>query len=411
MSERLGGSRELLRHREFRLLFIGQGVSVLGNRMVDVALAFAVLEIGGSASDVGLVLAAGVVPAVLTVLAGGVVGDRTSRRLVMLTADVVRTVSQALMAALLITGTAEIWMLAVLAGVSGTGTGFFSPALTGVLPEIVAPDELQPANALRSTVISGSEILGPAIAGVIVAAVGAGWAIAVDAATFAVSVVCIWSLRLPERVMPEPQSFLTDLRDGWATFRSMRWVWSFVLYFAIANVFWGAWTALGPVAADRDLGGAAVWGTVLAAMGVGALVGSVYATRVRPARPLLVVAVCEGLFGLPVLFLAAAVPVPVLAASAFVSGVGLMVGMSVWESTLQRYVPPESLSRVASYDWFGSYAFLPLGLALWGSLAGAIGLYTTLWIAAGAFGLSAAILMTLPEVWRFRASRAEAPVP
>jgi MFS family permease len=411
MSAPLGGSLDLLRHRDFRLLFIGQGVSVLGNRMENVALAFGVLEIGGSASDVGLVLAAGVVPAVLTVLAGGVVGDRTSRRLVMLTADIARTASQALTAVLLITGSAEIWMLALLAGVNGAGTGFFSPALTGVLPEIVAPEQLQPANALRSTANSASEILGPAIAGVLVAAVGAGWAIATDAATFAVSVVCLWMLRLPEREIAERQPFLTDLREGWTTFRSMRWVWTFVVYFAIANVFWGAWTALGPVVADRDLGGAAVWGTVLAMMGVGALAGSIYATRVRPRRPLVVVAICEGLFGLPVLFLAAATPVPVLALSAFLAGVGLMVGMSVWESTLQRYVPAEALSRVASYDWFGSYAFVPLGFVLWGSLAGAIGLYTSLWIAAGAFGLCAAVLLTLPEVWRFRASRAETPVP
>jgi MFS family permease len=410
MTPHLGGSLELLRVRDFRLLFVGQGVSGLGDRMRDVALAFAVLELGGSASDVGLVLAAAWLPTVATVLAGGVVADRTSRRTVMLTSDVVRTASQATMAALLITGGAELWMLAVLGGIGGAGTGFFGPALTGVLPEIVPPEQLQPANALRSTVMSGSEILGPAIAGVLVAAVGAGWAIAVDAGTFAVSVVCLWMLRLPAREFPERASFLADLRDGWATFRSMRWVWSFVVYFAVANIFWCAWTALGPVVADRDLGGAAVWGAVLAVFGVGALVGSVFATRARPARPLLVVAVCEGLFGFPLAFLAGPAPVVLLAAAAFVSGVGMMLGMSVWESTLQRYVPAATLSRVSSYDWFGSYAFYPFGLALWGSLAGAIGLHASLWIASGLFAVAVAVLMAVPEVWRFRASRAGAPV-
>jgi hypothetical protein len=165
------------------------------------------------------------------------------------------------------------------------------------------------------------------------------------------------------------------------------------------------------VVADRDLGGAAVWGTVLAVFGIGALVGSVFATRIRPDRPLLVVAVCEGLFGVPLVFLASAAPAAALAVGAFVSGVGMMVGMSVWESTLQRYVPSETLSRVVSYEWFGSMAFYPLGLAMWGSVAGAIGLYTALWIAAGMFAVSAAVLMTLPEVWRFRGSRMETPVP
>jgi MFS family permease len=405
---RLGENLAVLRRRDFRLLFLGQGVSVLGDRMVAVALAFAVIELGGSASEVGLVLAAGWVPLVATVLAAGVVADRTSRRGVMLAADLARLASQGTMAALVITDAGEIWMLAVLAGITGAGTGFFSPAATGLLPEVVSTDELQPANALRSTAVSASEIAGPALAGVIVAVAGAGWAIAVDAATFAASAVCLALLRPPTRELPERASFLSDLRDGWVAFRSRRWVWSFVAYFAIGNLFWGAWSALGPVVAHRDLGGAAVWGAILAAMGVGALAGSVLATRARPPRPLVLVASMEGLFGLPLGFLAAGAPPPVLAVGAFLSGIGLMLGMSVWESTLQRHVPQESLSRVSSYDWFGSYAFYPLGLALWGSVAGAIGIHTSLWIAFGLFALGVASLLALPDTRQFSAARAEA---
>jgi MFS family permease len=183
--------RDVLHIREFRLLFAGHGVSVFGDRMVVVALAFAVLELGGSASEVGLVLAASWVPAVASVLVGGVVADRISRRTVMVAADAVRVGSQGAMAALLITGSAEIWMLAALAGVTGAATGFFGPAATGLLPDVVPADGLQPANALRSTAASVSEILGPVAAGLIVAAAGAGWAIAADALTFAVSGVCL----------------------------------------------------------------------------------------------------------------------------------------------------------------------------------------------------------------------------
>jgi MFS family permease len=406
----LGDSASVLRLRDFRLLFAGQGVSVLGDRMVAVALAFAVLELGGSASDVGLVLAASWAPLVVTVLAGGVVADRTSRRAVMVAADLVRIATQGTMAVLLITGAAEIWMLAALAGITGAATGFFNPASTGLLPEVVPADHLQPANALRGTAVSGSEILGPLLAGVLVAAVGAGWAIAVDAATFAISAACLTMLRPPRRDLPQRSSFVRELRDGWTAFRSRRWVWTFVAYFSVSNLLWGAWSSLGPVVADRDLGGAAVWGTVLGAVGVGALVGSLMATRARPRRPLLFVAAIEGLFALPLAFLAAGAPAPLLAVGAFLSGLGMMLGMAVWESTLQRHIPAESLSRVASYDWFGSYAFYPLGLAMWGSIAGAIGIQEALWLAFGLFGAAALLLLLVPDTRRFAAPKATAGV-
>jgi MFS family permease len=168
-------------------------------------------------------------------------------------------------------------------------------------------------------------------------------------------------------------------------------------------LFWGAWSALGPVVAERDLGGASAWGTVLAAVGVGALVGSLVATQVNPRRPLVFVALMEGLFAVPLGVLAAGPPLAVLAFGAFLCGVGLMLGMSVWESTLQRHIPGESLSRVSSYDWFGSFVFVPLGLAMWGPLAGVIGISAALWLAFGLFMAFVVGLLTLPEIWRLPA--------
>ena len=218
---------------------------MLGDRMAIVALAFAVLEIGGSASDVGLVLSAGAFPLVATVLAGGVVADRASRRTVMVTADLVRVASQGAMAALLIAGVAEVWMLALVAGVTGAATGFFSPASTGLLPEVVLVEQLQPANGLRASAVSTGEILGPTLGGVLVAAAGAGWAIAIDALTFALSAACLAMLRVPTRLPAQRSSFAADLREGWVAFRSRRWVWSFVAYFAIVNLLWGAWRGSG----------------------------------------------------------------------------------------------------------------------------------------------------------------------
>lgn len=373
--------------------------------MVGVALAFAVLEVGGSPSDVGLVLAAGVLPLVATVLVGGVVADRASRRAVMVVADLARVASQAAMGALLVTGAAEIWSLALLACVTGVATGFFSPATIGLLPAIVSPDELQPANALRSSAISAGEILGPIAAGVLVAVVGAGWAITADAVTFAVSAACLVMLRLPHHVASESSPFLADLREGWFTFRSRRWVWSVVAYFTMGNIVWSAWLVLGPVVSERDLGGAAAWGTTLSAAGVGALTGGLLATQVDPRRPLVFVALTDGLFAIPLACLAASASVPLLAFGALLSGAGMTLGISVWESTLQRHIPAGSLSRVSSYDWFGSLVFAPLGLAIWAPVAALIGTDTALWVAFGLAAISSAALLAVPDIRQLPGAR------
>jgi MFS family permease len=245
----------------------------------------------------------------------------------------------------------------------------------------------------------------------LVATAGAGWAIAADAATFAVSAPCLVLLRVPTRVAAGTRSFVADLRDGWVAFRSRRWVWTVVAYVAIGNILWGAWNGLGPVVADRDLGGAAAWSIVLAAAGVGALAGSLLATQVDPRRPLLFVALTDGLFALPLAFLAAAPPVALLACGALLAGAGMMLGMSVWESTLQRHIPGESLSRVSSYDWFGSLVFAPLGLVIWAPVGAAIGISVSLRLA---FGLSVAAILALlavPDVRHLPAAPAPAPAP
>lgn len=394
----------VLRQREFRLLFWGQAVSVLGDRMVAVALAFAVLEVGGSASAVGLVLASGALPLVGCLLIGGVVADRTSRRAVMVAADLVRVASQGTMAALLVMGVAEVWTLALLAGMTGAATGFFTPASTGLLPAIVPSERLQQANGLRGTAMSTGEILGPVAAGVLVAAAGPGWAIAADAGTFAVSAGFLLRLRLPARAERQPASFVAELRDGWLAFRSRTWVWAVVASLAAGNMLWGAWSALGPVVADRELGGAAAWGAVLAAIGVGLLVGSLLATGARPRRPLVVVAIGGAVFFLPLAFLAAGAPVSLLVAAAFLSGAALALTNSLWESTIQRHIPSESLSRVSAYDWFGSLAFYPVGLAIWGPLAAAIGIGAALWIAFGLAMATTFALLAVPDVRRLPAS-------
>ena len=392
---RLPASLEVLRERDYRLLFCGQAVSLLGDGMVNVALAFAVLGLGGSASDVGLVFAARMAPLVACLLAGGVVADRVSRRTVMVLADVVRLAAQGTMAALLVAGAAELWMLGALAGLTGAATGFFNPASTGLLPAVVSAERLQQANALRGLAMACGEIAGPVIAGVLVATAGAGWALGVDALTFAASAAFLVRLRVPARAVRTTRSFFGDLRDGWDAFRSRTWVWTFVASAAAGNMLFASWNVLGPVVADRELGGAATWGLIVGALGAGSLVGGFIALHARPARPLLVATIGVSIFALPLVALALGLPAPAIAAVTFLSGAGLMLSNTVWESTLQRHIPAESLSRVSAYDWFGSMAFQPLGFALWGPLAGAIGVDVALWLA---FALQVASVLALLAV-------------
>src|SRR4051794_19848630 len=276
---------------------------MVGDRMVGIALAFAVLELGGGATEVGIVMACRTLPLLATLLIGGVVADRVSRRTVMVASDLARVITQGLIAGLLIAGVAQIWQLAVLAGLTGAAGGFFNPAVAGVMPQIVPRGQLLEANGLRATAMSAGEIAGPVIAGVLIAGVGPGWALAIDAASFAASALLLLGLRLPPLRERAAASFLADLREGWGLFTSLTWVWAFVLAAGLGNLIWGAWAVLGPVVAERSLGGAAAWGIVLGAMGVGALAGGVIAIRARPGRPLVAAGVAYSLFLFPLAFL------------------------------------------------------------------------------------------------------------
>jgi MFS family permease len=395
---RLPDSLAVLRVREFRLLFAAQAVSVVGDRLVPVALAFAVLRLGGTPTQVGLVMASRTVTLVAALLVGGVVADRVPRRRVMIAAELSRLVTQGVLAVLLIGGAASIGAVALLAGLTGAATGFFNPASTGLLPMVVEPDDLQPANGLRSTAMAGGEIVGPLIGGLLVAAAGPGWAFAVDAVSFGASAVLLARLRLPRETAREASSFLADMRAGWGTFRSLRWLWAFVASAALGNLLWGAWSVLGPVIAERHLGGAAVWGSILAAMGVGTLVGAVLAIRLRPRRPLVLATVAAAGLVAPLAGLAAGATAGLIAAGALVAGCGMMLGNAIFESTLQREVPPAALSRVSAYDWFGSLAFQPLGLAIWGPLSAVLGVSASLWLAAGLMAASLVAVLAVPDV-------------
>jgi MFS family permease len=271
----------------------------------------------------------------------------------------------------------------LLAGVLGAGQAFFNPAMTGLLPDMVSRERLQQANALRGIANSAGSVLGPSVAGVIVALGGVGWAIAIDAATYAVSAACLGRLAIPPRPSSDASSLLAQLALGWQEFRIRTWLWLIVAQFATFNALcFGPFMVLGAVVAHDQLGGAGAWGAILAALGVGSVLGGLATIRLRPRRPLVIAEVGVALFAAPVALLALPAPTALIAVAAGIAGIGLSVFGTLWETALQHHVPADVLSRVSSYDWFGSLAFVPLGYLIAGPVAGLIGVRALLFIAA-----------------------------
>jgi MFS family permease len=400
----VAGRLGALEEREFRLLWLGQATSALGSSLVPVALAFAVLDLTGSASALGLVLATAFASRVVFLLLGGVVADRLPRQSVMLGADLVRTGSQALVAALLVTGQARLWQLVVLFALFGAGDAFFSPASTGLVPETVRAERLQQANALMSLSRSVAFVGGPTIAGLLVVGIGAGWVFAIDAATFAVSSISLGLLSLPRAASRARRaSLLADLRGGWLEVRSRTWVWMTVVRFSISNLAVAPLLVLGPFVAQESLGGATAWGLIGTAAGIGAVLGDAAALRLRSRRPLFAGALAVSLWALEPALLARPFPTAVIAVAAAVGFGASGFSNALWFTALQQRIPREALSRVSSYDWLGSIAFQSAGFALAGPLSAAIGVSATL-LAAAALQATACIAVALtPGVRGFRA--------
>lgn len=396
---------QVLREPDYRRLFLGRTTSLIGDGMSPVAIAFAVLDLTGSATDLGLVLAAHSVALIALILVGGVVGDRVSPRVAMLGADLTRTVSMAIVATLLLTGAAEIWQLALLYAIDGAATAFFNPASNAIVPQIVPGRRLQEANALLSISRYAGKVGGPALAGVLLALGSPGTALAVDAATFAVSAACLLGVRAPRlREAGAGDAFLSELRHGWREFSSRSWMVAVIVSAAISNaIFFPLWLVLGPTVANDSLGGSSAWALIAALWGLGGLLGAMLALSVRPRHPLLVGESFIVLIGVPMLLLAIPAQTGVIAAGALVTGAAVGLGEVLYETVSAQHIPPESLSRVLAYDWFGSLALEPLGLALIGPLAAGVGISTALLLGGVAVTLCQASILLVPSLRRLEA--------
>lgn len=367
-----------LRERNFALYFIGQTTSGIGSGMAPVAITFAVLD-RGTTTDVGLVSAAGMLPLVVFLLIGGVFADRFSRRVVMLGSDLVRTAAEIALGIWILCTPPPLWGFMALAAVVGFGSAFFSPASTGLVPSVISPGNLQQANALNTLSASMSGIIGPAAAGVIVAAANPGWAVLIDGMTYLVSVASLWLIKIEWSGTLTTTSMWHELREGWSEFWSRTWLWVIVVEFSVVNILiFAPMMVMGPGIAKQSLGGAAVWGLVLAVEGAGAVTGGVLMLRWKPRRPLLVATASTLVWVWPLIGLATLAPVWVIASGAFAGGSMMSIFGTIWNTTMQREIPSEILSRVSAYDWFGSLVFLPVGLALVGPVQHALGTRTSI---------------------------------
>ena len=392
-----------LGEREFRLLFLGRAVSLFGSALAPVALAFAVLDLTGSPSDLGLVIAAGFVPQIFFILVGGIWADRLPRHYVMVVSDLVAGGAQAAIAALVLTGVAEIWHLVVLQVIRGVATSFFYPAAQGIVPQTVSTRLLQEANALLRLTRNGTQIGGVAAGGILVAVIGSGWALAFDAATYFVGAAFLLALRLPRDLTMPERHFVRELREGWDAFRSRAWLWGIVLQFAFVNAAGvGAWAVLGPIVADDDLGGAAAWGFILAAQAAGFIVGGVFTLRYRPDRLLFVATLAMFPMALPIVLLAVPAPAVLIALAAFAAGFGMEIFGVFWDVAMQQQISPDQLSRVYSYDALGSFVFIPLGAAVAGPAAESVGVTETLAGAAAIIVAATALVLLIDEVRNLR---------
>jgi MFS family permease len=366
----------------FRLLFWGQALSVVGDRITPVAIAFAVLGLG-SATDLGIVMAAGGLPFALFALVGGVVSDRVGRREVMLASDVARSVCQTLVAALLLTGTAEVWMLVVLSFIYGISAALFMPALVGLIPQTVTSERLQEANALLAMTRSVANVGGPVVAGVLIAVAGSGEAIAVDAATFVASALCLVRLHplapAAQAAAAGAESFLDGLRAGWREVRSRAWLsWGLVAISAYHVFVLPAVVVLGPALAERDLDGASSWAAIIACFGVGSILGNVLAMRLPLRRPVLMAAAALVGASTQAGIIGSGLGTVGIAGLEAIAGVCAALFFTLWDLSIQEQVAPQSVSRVSAYDFTVSMGLQPLGLAVCGPIAAAIGLHATL---------------------------------
>lgn len=391
----------VLSFRDFRLLWLSQTASVLGDALVLVAVGLFVTRLTGNPSDVGLVLTAYAAPLVLLLLLGGVVADRLPRQAVMVASDVIRGILHGVLAVLILTGAVRIWHMVVIGLLFGAAEAFFRPAYTGLVPQTVPEDRIQSAQALGGLSREVATFVSPALATALVLGVGGAAAFGLDALTFAVSAALVFRVHARARgAAGERSTMLAELREGWQAVRSRAWIWATIAGFSVSLlVALAPFFVLGASTADQVYGSVAVFGLANAAWGAGTVSGALLGGRWRPKRPMRAAVLAAVPWPGCIAVFALGPPLGVLYPAMALAGCGIGLFAVWWETALAERVPPHLLSRVSAWDWMGSLALVPLGYLLAGPVAAMLGNGTVL-TGGGIIGILALALALLPRSTR-----------
>ncbi|GAA1417281.1 MFS transporter [Catellatospora coxensis] len=392
--------------RDFSLYFVARAVALLGDGMLPVAVALAVRSAGHGDSGVGLVLASWMTPLIALILFGGVFADRFGARRLMIGADVVRMLTQSVVAVALITGDAPLWLLITMSALAGAATAMFQPGVAGMVPRVAA--DVQRANGALRVADAGAQLLGPALSATLVVLTGPGTVYAINAATFAVSALCLLALRLPP-VARAPRADVTirrDLREGWHEFRTRSWMWSVILIWVVFGVtLFGPNIPLSSGVITEYLGENA-YGWAMSAMGGGTVFGGLLAMRVRPARPLAAGGLAMFGFALIPLSVSVHAPLGLLLAAHAVGGAAWAFWSVMWATSVQTQVPGDVLNRVSAYEIAGSTAGIPIGQVLAAPAAVLIGADQVLGVSALVGVLGCVVLLAVRPVRELRRAAA-----
>ncbi|WP_410567739.1 MFS transporter [Amycolatopsis sp. cmx-4-61] len=387
-----------LREPRFRALVTGRGLADFGNAVAPFALAFAVVDLTGSAVALGVVVGARSLANVLLLLFGGMLADRLPRSVILQGTETAAALTQAAVAASVLCGIASVPLLAGLGLVNGAVSAISLPAAASLTPSTVPATLLTPANALVRLLSNAGRIAGAALAGVLVALVGSGWALAGNSLLFLAAALAYRRIRLPRGERVPGRRPLAELAEGWREFRARSWVWLVVLQFMVVNaVTSGALLVIGPLVAD-DTFGRTGWGLALAVQTAGSLLGGVLAAHWQPRRMLFAGVAWVMAGALPMLALGETPYLLPLLAAMFLAGVALVQFSVAWDVSLQENIPPDRLARVYSYDMLGSFVAIPLGQISAGPLAEHAGRSATLLGGAALVAGATALVLCSPQV-------------
>jgi MFS family permease len=407
--------------RDFRLLLADRLIAPASVGFSIVGVSFAVLKATNSATDLSYVLAAQIAPSLVFALIGGVAADRFPPQRVIVAANLLMAVGEGTFGVLVLTtARPPLWAMLGLEAITGTGVAVFYPASQALLPRLVPGGLLQEASAISRLAMNTGQMSGAAIAGLLVAAAGAGWALLLCGIGMVATVPFLLSIRGSRPAVPaEPRpgnddapapGLLTELREGWSEFRSHTWLWVIVAQFGVVLAAWyGAFSVLGPVVAREHLGGPAAWGAITAADALGLIAGGLVSLRLTPRRPMLFVVLTGGAIAISPLSLAMVLPLPAICVASFALGVFVEMMMVVWTVTMARNIPADKLARVSSYDVLGSVMAMPVGALIAGPLGSAIGISRAQYAAAAVIIVASALALIPRDIRTIRSS--DVPVP